>query len=130
MENNKISIDLSKLVKDDAQIKVSFDNFLNDKINREFLSNHVGEQLVLWGYFDAIDDKTNALMQECCYNENDTNFSLGHMWWSDFSSHIPVGKTFEQGELVRILGKVYKYDNNDHTYTIGQTYGVSVVAIL
>lgn len=130
MENNDYSIDWSKYVKKDNQTQVSFDNFKNDKINREFLSNHIGEKIILWGYFDRIVNDTKALIQNCGFEEHNINISLGHMWWSDFVQNKPENKEYKYGEYVSILGEIYEYKNTDTDYGLKFTYGARVIKIL
>lgn len=128
-EEDRVQIDWSSLVKEEVKEADLFNNIQNDKINREFLSNHVDDVIVLWGSFDRKIGK-NALMQKCGFSENGVNIYLGHMKWTDFFLHAPNEKKYVYDEHIRILGKVYTYSNSDPSYNLDNTYGVKVIKIL
>ena len=130
MEEDGVTINWENYIKEEVSVNDLFKNLKNDKINRTFLCNHVGEIIEIWGYFDRIVPGSRALMQNCGFFEFGMNFNLGHMRWDDFLLHKPKGKIYKYGEFIRIKGLIYEYKNTDPDFDPEYTYGVRVIEFL
>lgn len=108
-----------------------FENFLNDKINREFLSNHIGDLIEITGKFITYDKNHRILAEDCSYYDKlvNNNIDLGHMWWQEVNNYKEYSNVKEQA-LITVNGIITEYKNNDKKYSCETTYGLSNCTIL
>lgn len=108
-----------------------FEDFLNDKINREFLSNHIGKCIEITGKFIAYDNNHRILAEDCCYYDElvNSNINLGHMWWQEVNNYKEYSNVKKQ-TLITVMGIVTEYKNKDKKYSSESTIGLSNCTIL
>lgn len=111
---------IDALIETEEKISFNFNTFLDDKLSRSFLCNHVGEEIILEGEFISYGHKGSALFKGCIFKEAWTTiaFDLGHMWWQNVYPIIP---NLTIGRYLTVYGRVYLYNN---------TYGFEVINIL
>ncbi|MCB6343666.1 hypothetical protein [Enterocloster lavalensis] len=130
MHDNYTTIDFNHLVKDEEMVAPLSKNIYNQKFCRNFLEKYLDENIILWGEFDRIVNKTMALMQNCEFNNNGTICVLGHMRWSNFTQNKPRGVFYNYGDRITVQGQVYQYKNTDPDFDPEFTYGIKVLQIL
>lgn len=108
-----------------------FENFLNDKLSREFLTNHIGKELIVQGVFITYDKKHRILAENCSYFDDliDTYIDLGHMWWQNIINHKEYSN-IAKNSTIKIMCKVVAYKSNDKNYSYPVTYGLTDCRIL
>lgn len=104
-----------------------YEDFSNDKINREFLSNHINEELKISGIFKGYDREHHIIVENCSYYDNlfATYIILGHMWWQNIVNSCEQLINIKKDSTLVAIGTVEHYKSNDATYSIKTTYGLT-----
>lgn len=113
-------LNVDAFIEKEDNIGLNINLLLDDKLSRAFLSNHVGEELILEGEFISYGRKGSALFKKCILKEEwtTTKFNLGHMWWQNV---YPIDPSLTKGRYLTVYGQAYKYKG---------TYGFKVLEIL
>lgn len=118
-EEKSYGLNVDLLTENEENIGFNADAFLDDKLSRAFLCNHIGEHLILQGKFISYGHKGSALFD--CYLKEEwapITFYLGHMWWQNV---YQVNANLIKGKYITAYGQVYEYNDK---------YGFEVIKIL